>query len=127
MLEEFETMLDGHLGRINIPKQHTDLEPSNQSPVHSRPYAVRRKATDFEIQEVKWMLAEKVMEPAQTEWADQMDSAEKTVGSPYFCIEPGKANAVMATDSSALPGMDECIDYLRDAALLPTPDVSSGY
>lgn len=69
MLSEFESMWDGHLGRISTAKHRIELSDPNTAPVLSAPPHDGPKTREFERIEVDKMLAENVIEPAQTEWA----------------------------------------------------------
>lgn len=87
MLTEFEVMWDGHLGRINLSKYQIDLLNDQSSPVRSISYQAEPGARQFLAAEKNWMLAEKVIKPATTEWAAPNVFGTKNGGSLRCCMD----------------------------------------
>jgi hypothetical protein len=73
------------------------------------------------------MTEQKVIEPATCEWASPIVLVPKPDGSLRFCVDYRKLNSITIPDTYPLPRMDECIDYLGDAAVFTTLDCNSGY
>lgn len=72
--------------------------------------------------EVNKMLNARVIEPASTDWASPVVQVRKKGDSFRFCVDYGDLNAKTAEDSYLLPQMDDCIDWLGDAAVFTTLD-----
>lgn len=68
-LSEFHFMSDDHLGGINIAKHYIELPSPDTAPVHSAPYSARQKIRKFQKAKINKMIADKIIEPLQTEWA----------------------------------------------------------
>lgn len=87
MSETFEAMRAVYLERIHVVKCCIELELSNQRPIHLMPYGARPKARAFKNKEIEPMLADKVLETAQTEWAAPIFFAPKEDALLRFCVE----------------------------------------
>lgn len=55
MLNDFEPMLDGHLGCITAAEYHIKLVENLNKPIHSAPYRAGRKTWEFEKAEINKM------------------------------------------------------------------------
>ena len=73
------------------------------------------------------MLAAKVIEQAQSEWASPVVIVPKTDGTHRFCVDYRKLNAGTVRDTYPLPRMDEYIDSLGDAKVFTTLETMWGY
>ena len=72
------------------------------------------------------MLAAKVIEQAQSEWASPVVIVPKKDGTHSFCVDYRELNAVTVWDSYPSPRMDEYIDSLGDAKVFMTLDAMWG-
>lgn len=68
-----------------------------------------------------------VIEPAKTEWALPVVFVPKKNGNIRICVNYHRLSALTIRDSYPMPGMDECIDSLRDATIISTLHTKSGY
>lgn len=127
MLPEFRDLWDGHLGRINTLKHRIELTLSDIWPIHSATYRGGLPGRKFEGEEIEEMLRMHVIIPAQTERAAQDVVARKKDGALRFCIDYWKVNVADVRDSFPLPRMDEQIDSLGDARVVPALDANSVY
>lgn len=73
------------------------------------------------------MLAMKVIESAQSDWASTVVFAPKKDGTLGVCIDYRKINAVTVCDPYQPPQMDECVDSLGDAQVCSALGANSGY
>lgn len=67
MLEKFESIWAGHLGRINIVKLCIDLTSKKVLPIHSASYRAGPAARKFSAVEIDRMLAEEIVKHAAPE------------------------------------------------------------
>ena len=65
------------------------------------------------------MLAEGIVELSTSDWAAPIELLKKRDGSLWFCVDYRKLNSVSQVDAYPMPRMDELIDNLRLAQLLP--------
>lgn len=99
-------MWDGHLGRKSTAKHRVELVDPNTPPVPSAPYRAGPKARELEKTEINKVLAENIIEPAQTEWASPIVFAPKEDGTVRFCVDYRKVNEITKQDSYPIPRMD---------------------
>lgn len=81
-------------------------------PIHAIPYSAGSKAREAEGEERDKMLAVKVIEAAQTEWASPIVVFQKKDRTLRFSADHRKRIAVNTRESNLLPRMDDCIDLL---------------
>lgn len=65
---------------------------------------------EFEKTKIDKILAENIIESAQTEWAAPIVFAPKKDRTLWFCVDYRKLNAVTGRDSYPIPRMDGSID-----------------
>lgn len=73
------------------------------------------------------MLAMKVIDPAQTEWASPIVFVSKRDATLRFCAYYRELNAVATRNSYTIPRMDECIGFLGSDRKISSLDADSGY
>lgn len=86
MLLQLESMLDGPFGRITMVKHRIELLLPDPSPVHSAPYQSGPETREFEKAEIDKVLAENVIDPAQTELAARKYSFPKKTELTHFAL-----------------------------------------
>ena len=121
LLEDFQDLWNGELGHIKATQHRIELTPGAK-PVYQAPYRAGHNTRELEKREVDRMLAAKVIEQAQSEWASPVVIVPKKDGTHRFCVDFRKLNAVTVRDSYPLPRMDEYIDSLGDAKVFTTLD-----
>ena len=126
MLEEFQSMWDGHLGEINITKHRIEVVPGTR-PIRQHPYRTGMRAKVFEASEIEKMLRDNVIRPSKSEWASPVVLAPKNDGTLRFCVDYRKLNEVTKKDSYPIPRMDDCMDTLGKAKIFSSLDANSGY
>jgi len=126
MLGEFQEMYDGRLGEINVTEHTLELLPGTR-PVHTNPYREGPKTREIVKGEVERQLRAGVIEPTQSAWASPVVIVPKPDGTPRFCVDYRRLNAVTIRDSYPLPRMDDCIDSLGSAVVFTTLDANCGY
>jgi len=76
---------------------------------------------------VNRMLEAKVVRPSTSEWASPVVVVRKKDGSPRFCVDYRRLNAVTKKHSYPISRMEDCIDSLGDARVFSTLDCNAGY
>lgn len=125
MLEEFESMQDLHLSRINTPKHFIGLLNNDTRVVHSARYRAGPTTRKFAALEFSQMIIGKVIDPVTMEWVASIMCSPKKDGSLFFCVEQLKLNAARRHDLYSLPGIDERIEGLREATVFSVLDATS--
>lgn len=77
MLSQFKLILNGHLGLVIIAKHSIALLEPDIALIHSAPYRAGSKTREFEKARIDMILAEFVIEPAQTKFAASYSSPKK--------------------------------------------------
>jgi len=126
MLTKHSPMWNGELGEIAATHHRINLKPESV-PKRQAPYRAGHKSRELITEQVEKMRKAGVIEPAQSEWASPVVLVTKKDGSPRFCVDYRKLNAVTIRDSYPIPRMDDCIDSLGNARVFTTLDCNSGY
>lgn len=106
--------------------QH-DIDVGSHPAIRQRSHRVSPKVQEAINAEVEKMLAEKVIEPSQSEWASPIVMVLKPNRSYRFCIDFREVNRVSKRDAYPLPRMDSILDKLRSARYISTIDLSQAY
>lgn len=69
MLEELESLWNGHLWFIKAVKNRIELKTDHTAPIHSALYRAFPSAQGFEKDDISKIVAQGDIGPAQTEWA----------------------------------------------------------
>jgi len=77
--------------------------------------------------ECEYLLENGLARPSHNPWSSPCLLAPKSDGSPRFCSDFRKVNAVTVPDSFPLPRMDDCIDSIGPAVYITKLDLLKGY
>ena len=124
--KQFEGMWSGHLGAIKAVQHRIPLV-SEAKPVALAPRRAGLHDREIVFKEVDRMLRHGVIHEAQSEWAAPVIIVEKQDGSPRFCVDYRRLNALTVKDSYPLPRMEDCLDSPGEAKYFSTLDCNSGY
>ncbi|CAI5646298.1 unnamed protein product [Oreochromis niloticus] len=106
--------------------QHT-IDTGSAQPIRLRPHRLplsKRQVAEGKIHE---MAAAGVIEPSNSPWAAPVVLVGKKDGSPRFCVDFRRLNAVTKKDSYPLPRIDEALDYVSGSSWFSSLDLRSGY
>ncbi|CAI5690288.1 unnamed protein product [Oreochromis niloticus] len=78
-------------------------------------------------EKIREMAAAGVIEPSNSPWAAPVVLVGKKDGSPRFCVDFRRLNAVTKKDSYPLPRVDEALDYITASSWFSSLDLHSGY
>lgn len=104
-----------------------DIDVGGHPAIRQRSHRVSPKVQEAINTEVEKMLADKVIEPSQSEWASPIVMVLKPNGAYRFCIDFREVNRVSKRDAYPLPRMDSILDKLRSARYISTIDLSQAY
>jgi len=105
------------LGFCNILKH--DIDTGDARPIKKSPRWPPLAARDAEDEILDDMLATAVIEPSTSSWASPVCLVKKKDGQFRFCIDYRCVNAVSKTDSYPMPDIQDALDHLRGANILP--------
>ncbi len=73
------------------------------------------------------MLEAGIITPVESPWISSVVIATKKDGSPRFCVDYRKLNAVMVGDRWPLLQIDEILDDMKGRTVLTTIELFQGY
>ena len=129
LLKEYQDIFvgpDGKLGCTTACEGHR-IDTGDTLPVRQRLYRVppkRRKIIEDYVQE---LLAQGCIKPSSSDWATPVVIVNKKDGSPRFCLDYRKLNAVTRKDAFPLPRIDDALDQLAFKRYFCTFDLASGF
>jgi len=126
LIRRHAQMLDGTLGSVDATVQRVEIQPGTK-PIRQQPYRAGHHARDMIRDEVNRILEAKVFRPSTSEWESPVVVVPKRDGSPRFCVDYRRLNAVTKKDSYPIPRMEDCIDSLGDASVFSTLDCNARY
>ena len=116
---------DDPLGSTNLVQHHIDTgdsdpirQPPRRAPWHQKPVIES---------EIRKMLKEGVIEPADGPWASPIVLVRKKDGTVRFCVDFRKVNQVTKKDAYPIPRIDDSLDALSGSQFFSTLDLVSGY
>ena len=92
--------------------------------------ALRRQPEKYLLEidnQVKTMLKQGIIEPAQSAWSSNVVMARKKDGSLRFCVDYRKLNELTVKDTYPLPLIQSCLGEVGKAKWFSTFDLRSGY
>lgn len=126
IVTKFGKIWNGRPGEINVTLHCTKLK-SEARPVPLRPHRTRPKTREFVAEEIHLMWKTNISKPATGEWTSLKLIGPKHDGSYRMWNDYHKINMVTICDTYPFTRLDECIDCLRDAAVISTIDDNWGY
>lgn len=124
---KFQSMRDGHLGRINVGKHRIELLIDNTQAIQPAFYRPGLKTREFEKPEIQKMLPQNSIESSQTERTEPFVIAHKKNGKLRFCVDYRKLNAETKKDSYPRSHIDEYFDSVGKATVCSTLGAVGGY
>jgi hypothetical protein len=113
------------LGRTTAAVHKIDTGESK--PIKLRPYRVPQAMKAMLDEEIKKMMKNGIIEPADSPWCAPVVPIKKKDGGVRICVDYRKINAITRKDSYPLPLIDEMLDELGGAKVYTTLDARSGY
>ncbi|XP_033952347.2 uncharacterized protein [Pseudochaenichthys georgianus] len=104
-----------------------DVVLTNPSPIKQRAYRVNPVKREVMKREVEYLLKNGFARPSSSPWSSPCVLDTKSDGSPRFCTDFRKVNAVTVPDAHPLPLIDDCIDEIGPAQFVSKLDMLKGY
>lgn len=92
-----------------------------------RPYRYSETKKRVINEQVEEMLAAGVIEPSTSSYSSPIVIVNKKDGSPRFCVDYRRLNAITEDDATPLPLIEETIRDLGSATIFSSIDLKSGY
>ena len=104
-----------------------DIVVSNPRPIRQHPYRANAAKRAAMKKEVQYLLDNDLARPSSSPWCSPCLLVPKSDGTPRFCTDFRKVNAVTVPDSFPLPRMEDCIDTVGSARFVSKLDLLKGY
>ncbi|CAF0950498.1 unnamed protein product [Didymodactylos carnosus] len=127
MLSKHQTIFDtSNPSAINTTVHHT-IQTGNHFPIYHHPRRTSNTIREVIHEETNKMLKEGVIRPSKSPWSSPVVIVRKKDGSPRFCVDYRKINAITQKDVYPLPRMDEIIEQPAGSTWFSKLDLKSGY
>ncbi|TKS65422.1 Retrovirus-related Pol polyprotein from transposon opus [Collichthys lucidus] len=104
-----------------------DIDVSNHTPIKQHAYRCPYDKRKLMKKEVAYLVEHGLARPSCSPWSSPCLLAPKSDGTPRFCTDFRRVNAVTVPDSFPLPRMDDCIDSVGPAVCITKLDLLKGY
>lgn len=125
MMQKYESMSGGHLGKVTVTKNKIVLNPPDAPPIRSAPYRAGLRQQKLEREEITRIKKACVVETAVTEWASPILFVRKKDNSLRFCVDHPRLNAVTVRDSYPVQRTVDFNDSLEEVQRICTLDTNS--
>ncbi|KRZ81808.1 Retrovirus-related Pol polyprotein from transposon, partial [Trichinella sp. T8] len=116
---------EADLGRTSLVKHR--IETGGAQPVKLPPRRLPQAQREVVDRLIREMLHAGVIEPASGPWSSPVVLVRKKDGSPRFCVDYRRLNAITRVDAQPLPRIDDTLDALAGSQWFSTLDLASGY
>lgn len=104
-----------------------DIDVGTAVPIKQHAYRCPMAKREIMKKECEYLLDNGLAKPSRSPWSSPCLLAPKSDGTPRFCTDFRKVNAVTVPDSFPLPRMDDCIDSIGPAVFISKLDLLKGY
>ena len=103
------------------------IDTSNNDPIRQRPYRIPHSQQEMVDEHIQLMLKKGIIRESNSPWSQPLVIVTKKDGSPRFCVDFRKLNAITKKQVFPMPRIDEVLDSLGDSCYFTTLDLASGY
>ena len=125
LLLSYPEVFSDKLGRTNLLTH--DVELSNETPVHQRPYRTSPKKARIMEEEIEFLVSEGLASPSDGDWASPCILVPKPDGTSRFCVDFRLANKQIKSDAFPMPRLLDCVDQIGEAKFISKLDLLKGY
>ncbi|CAI5669654.1 unnamed protein product [Oreochromis niloticus] len=104
-----------------------DINVGDATPIKQHAYRCPMGKREVMKKEVSYLVENGLAQPSHSPWSSPCLLAPKSDGTPRFCTDYRKVNAVTVSDSFPLPRMEDCIDNIGPAKYISKLDLLKGY
>uniref|UniRef100_A0A3Q1F7N1 Gypsy retrotransposon integrase-like protein 1 n=1 Tax=Acanthochromis polyacanthus TaxID=80966 RepID=A0A3Q1F7N1_9TELE len=104
-----------------------DIDVGNAKPIKQHAYRCSMEKRESMKKEVSYLVENGLAKPSSSPWSSLCLLAPKSDGTPRFCTDFRKVNAVTVPDSFPLPRIEDCIDSIGPSTFITKLDLLKGY
>lgn len=104
-----------------------DIDVGDAVPIKQHAYRCPFAKREVMKEEVEYLVENGLAQPSCSPWSSPCLLTPKSDGTPRFCTDYRKVNAVTVSDSFPLPRMEDCIDSIGPAKFITKLDLLKGY
>ncbi|CAF4897831.1 unnamed protein product [Rotaria sp. Silwood1] len=128
VLNKYKNVFDTSVSStINAGVFHRIPVRRDQPPIQSYPYRKAPKEREIINTQVADMLNKHIIRPSTSPWTSPVVIVKKKDGTPRFCVDYRRLNAVTERDVYPLPRIDDIIDRLAGSKFYSVFDLKQGY
>ncbi|KAK7926200.1 hypothetical protein WMY93_008510 [Mugilogobius chulae] len=125
LLQSYPSLLGDTPSRTSVLEH--DIDVCSAAPIKQHAYRCPLPKREAMKKEVQYLLENGLAKPSHSPWSSPCLLAPKSDGTPRFCTDFRKVNAVTVPDSFPLPRMEDCIDNIGPAVHITKLDLLKGY
>lgn len=125
LLTKFEKVFDEKPGQTTLAEHRIQI--GDHTAIRLPPYRLPHAYKDAVQKEIKEMLASKIIESSESEWAAPLVPVKKKDNTIRLCVDYRKLNAITKVDPYPMPRVDDMIDEVGNAKYISTLDLTKGY
>lgn len=130
--DDIMVLITSHLPLFSdVPSQTTvlrhDIDIGTAAPIKQHAYRCPLAKREMMKEAVDYMVRNGLARPSCSPWSSPCLLTPKSDGTPRFCTDFRKVNAVTVPDSFPLPRMEDCIDSIGPAEYITKLDLLKGY
>ncbi|XP_043968384.1 uncharacterized protein LOC122828679 isoform X1 [Gambusia affinis] len=125
LISDFQCLFGDVPTKTNVVSH--DIVLSNPAPIKQRAYRVNATKRELMKKEVEYLVKNGLAIQSCSPWSSPCLLDMKADGSPRFCTDFRKVNAVTVLDAHPLPLIEDCIDEIGPAKFVTKLDMLKGY
>lgn len=125
LLHSYPSLFGDVPSRTNVCEH--DINVGDATPIKQHAYRCPMGKREVMRKEVSYLVENGLAKPSHSPWSSPCLLTPKSDGTPRFCTDYRKVNAVTVADSFPLPRMEDCIDNIGPATFISKLDLLKGY
>ncbi|KAG1138813.1 hypothetical protein G6F38_010280 [Rhizopus arrhizus] len=126
LLQEFPDCFNSKPTSVTPLVKH-DIDTGESRPLSQPPYRASAAENETIDSLLDDMLKQGIIRPSNSPWSSPVVIVRKHDGSPRFCVDYRRLNAVTTKDVYPLPRIDDTVHSLGQAKVFSTLDFTSSY
>ncbi|KAG0734187.1 hypothetical protein G6F29_012897 [Rhizopus arrhizus] len=126
LLSEFDDCFKSKATSVTPLTQH-HVDTGDHRPLSQPPHRTSAAENDVISNLIDEMLQQGIIQPSKSPWSSPVVLVRKKDGTPRFCIDYRRLNAITTRDVYPLPRIDDTLHSLGNAKFFSALDLTSSY